>query len=266
MPPARTNPVFRLQSPPTPAAPAGDASPVSPAGPGPVHSATLSARGRPQPVSPLDAAPLSDSLRRLAQRGELRRLRKGVQIITEGDRGDTLYVVLQGRMRAFSVGADAREVTYGIYGPGEYLGEMGLDGGLRSANVETLEPTLCVVVTRATLEQHLQDDLSFAFELLSKIIRRARVATLGLKQIALNDVYGRLKALLDDLAVPEDTDPANPSGLRVIEPAPTHREMSQALGCSREMVSRVMKDLERGDYLRGVSRRVVLLRELPAKW
>lgn len=261
MPPPR--PITSPHGPSAPSA-AGAAEPAAGLAAGSVPEGSgLSARGLPLTASPVDTAPLSASLRRLVQRGELRRLRKGVQIITEGDLGDTLYVVLQGRLRAFSVGANAREITYGRYGPGDYLGELGLDGGRRSANVETVEPSLCAVVTRATLEQHLQEDPAFAFELLAKVIRRARAATLGLKQIALNDVYGRLKALLDDLATPGQ---AALEGLRVIDPAPTHREMSQALGCSREMVSRVMKDLERGEYLRGVSRRVLLLRELPAKW
>jgi CRP/FNR family cyclic AMP-dependent transcriptional regulator len=203
---------------------------------------------------------MSDSLRALARRGEIRRLRKGVLLITEGERGDTLYIVLAGRMRAFSVGADEREITYGVFGPGEYLGEIGLDGGLRSANVETLEPCLCSVVTRATLERHLEADPHFAFELLDKVSRRARAATLGLKQIALNDVYGRLKSLL------EATAQVQPDGTRVADPAPSHLEMSQALGCSREMVSRVMKDLERGGYVQVARRRVVLLRNLPMKW
>lgn len=217
-------------------------------------------RTTPERTDPFAAAPLSDSLRALARRGELRRLRKGVQIISEGDRGDTLYIVLAGELRAYGVGADEREVTYGRYGAGEYVGEMGLDGGPRSANVETLQPTLLALVTRPSLEAHLREDPGFAFELLSKVIRRARAATLGFKQIALNDVYGRLKALLE--AVTE----MQPDGTRAADPAPSHLEMSQELGCSREMVSRVMKDLERGGYVEVGRRRVVLRKALPAKW
>ena len=205
-------------------------------------------------------APMSDSLRALARRGELRRLRKQVQIITEGDRGDSLFIVLSGRLRAYSVGSDGREVTYAEYGPGEYVGEMGLDGGLRSASVETLQASLCALVTRPTLERHLAEDPAFAIELLAKVIWRARVATQGLRQIALNDVYGRLKALLDASAVPA------PDGSRLIDPAPSHLEMAQRLGCSREMVSRVMKDLEKGGYVTVGRRRVQLHRTLPAKW
>ncbi len=203
---------------------------------------------------------MSDSLRALARRGERRHVRRGVQLIVEGDVGDTLYIVLQGRLRAYSVGPDGREVTYASYGPGEYAGEMGLDGGPRSANVEAVEASICAVIARPTLQAHLQEDPAFAFELLSKVIRRARATTIGLKQIALNDVYGRLKALLEEIAVP-DAD-----GRRVAEPAPSHLEISQRLGCSREMISRVMKDLERGEYVEVGRRRIALLRELPAKW
>jgi CRP/FNR family transcriptional regulator, cyclic AMP receptor protein len=205
-------------------------------------------------------APMSDSLRTLAQRGEIKRLRKGVQIISEGDVGDTLYIVLTGSLRAFAVGPDEREVTYATYGPGEYVGEMGLDGGPRSANVETLQTSLVAVVRRDTLQRHLDAEPQFAFELLTKVIRRARAATLGLKQIALNDVYGRLKALLESLTE------AQADGSRVADPAPSHKEMSQTLGCGREMISRVMKDLERGGYVEVGRRRVVLKKPLPAKW
>lgn len=211
-------------------------------------------------TDPIEVAPLSDSLRALARRGVVRPLRKGVQIISEGDLGDTLFIVLSGSLRAYSVGADEREVTYGIYGAGEYLGEMGLDGGPRSANVEALQSTLVVVVTRPSLEMHLHDEPAFAFDLLAKVIRRARSATMGFKQIALNNVYGRLKDLLDNLAL------AQPDGTRLIAPAPTHLEMSQRLGCGREMVSKVLKELEKGGYVVVERQRLVLLKKLAAKW
>jgi CRP/FNR family cyclic AMP-dependent transcriptional regulator len=212
------------------------------------------------PRDPLDQAPMSDALRALARRGELRRLRKGQQIITEGEVGDTLYIVLAGRLRAYGTAADGREITYAFYGPGEYVGEMSLDGGPRSASVEVTEAGLAAWVTRRTLEAHLSEDPQFAFELLAKVIRRARAATVGMKQIALNDVYGRLKALLEGLAAPGAV------GRTVIDPAPSHLEMAQRLGCSREMVSRVMKDLERGGYVEVGRRRVMMVRTLPAKW
>jgi CRP/FNR family cyclic AMP-dependent transcriptional regulator len=213
----------------------------------------------PQPAD-LQAA-LPDSLRPLAQRGEARRYRQGTLLIQEGDSGDTLYIVLSGRLRAFSAADNGREITYGVYGPGEYLGEMSLDGGPRSASVETVEASVCVVITRPTLTQHLAEHPEFAYELLAKVIRRARAATLSARQLALNDVYGRLKAVLDALAGPPDAD-----GTRLIGERLTHQALANRLGCSREMVSRLVKDLERGDYLDGNASCLRLLRALPSRW
>jgi len=223
------------------------------------------------PQSLIEQAPMTPSLRKLARRGLVRAYAKGAQIISEGDLGDTLYIVLSGRLRIYSADpAREREITFGIYQPGEYVGEMGLDGGPRSANVVTLEKCWLAVVTRATLEQHLIEDPAFAFELLNKVIRRARAATMGLRQIALNDVYGRLKAVLEDLAV------AQPDGTALIAEMPTHRDLAQRVGCTREMVSRVMKALVEGGWLKAVSAvtavtavsaaAVMLPRPLPARW
>ena len=78
---------------------------------------------------------LPEPLRQLAQRGEVKRFRKQQRLIEEGTHGDTLFVILSGRLRAFSADERGREIVYGIHGPGEYLGEMSLDGGPRSASV-----------------------------------------------------------------------------------------------------------------------------------
>jgi CRP/FNR family cyclic AMP-dependent transcriptional regulator len=196
----------------------------------------------------------------LAQRGELRRYRKNTLLIEEGDHGDTLYLILAGRLRSYASGDKGREITYGIYGPGEYLGEMSLDGGPRSANVITLEASSCAVITRTTLERHIAEHPEFAFELIAKLIRRARAATLSAKQLALNDVYGRLVLLLNSLAV------AQAGGTRVVGEKLTQQEMANRLGCSREMVSRLLKDLAAGGYLRLVEHRLWLLQPLPARW
>jgi CRP/FNR family cyclic AMP-dependent transcriptional regulator len=202
----------------------------------------------------------SDALRALAARGEQRRYRRDSVLINEGEAGDTLYIVLAGRLRAFASGYKDREITYGVYGPGEYLGEMSLDGGPRSASVITLEPSVCALVTRRTLEQHIAEYPQFAFELLAKVIRRARAATLSAKQMALNDVYGRLGLMLNALAQTQ------PDGTRVIAERLTHQEIAHRLGCSREMVSRLMKDLARGGYVRGVESGLRIAAALPPRW
>ena len=205
-------------------------------------------------------AALSDSVRALAERGIVRSYRKGTVLIEEGDRGDTLYIVLSGRLRVYSSNEAGREVSYGVYGAGEYFGEMSLDGGTRSASVITLEASVCSVVARATLEDYIAEQPAFAFELMAKLIRRARAATLSTKHLALNDVYGRLKALLESHANAAAPLP------RTLDERLTHQDMSSRIGCSREMVSRLMKDLERGAYLDHDGSTIRLLRPLPPRW
>ena len=210
------------------------------------------------PPDPFNLLP--EPLRRLAVRGELRRFRKGFTLIHEGEQGDTLYIILSGRVRVFGTGDSGREITYGTYGAGEYIGEISLDGGPRSASVTTLEAAVCALVTRHTLLQHIAEHPEFAFDLLAKVIRRVRVATLSTKQLALNDVYGRLVLLVNSLAEPQA------DGTRQIAERLTHQEMANRLGCSREMVSRLMKDLEHGGYVSPAGSALAVLRPLPARW
>jgi CRP/FNR family cyclic AMP-dependent transcriptional regulator len=207
-----------------------------------------------------DKPPVPESLRMLVARGEPRRYRKGTLLIQEGELGDTIYIVLSGRVKAFSVDERDREIVYGIYGPGEYLGEMSLDGGPRSASVITLEPTACAVVTRQTLREHIAANPEFALELLARVIHRARVATQSARSMALLDVYGRVAQLLHELAVVQG------DGRRTIEYRLTHREIANRVGCSREMISRLMKDLANGGYVATRSGHLELTKNLPSRW
>jgi CRP/FNR family cyclic AMP-dependent transcriptional regulator len=206
----------------------------------------------------LDALP--PSLRARAERGVARRFRKGQRLMEEGDSGDSIYIIAKGRVRVFGTSDAGREITYGTYGPGEYHGEMSLDGGPRSASVEALEALECVQVTRQTLLLHIAEHPEFALELLGKVIRRARAATLSAKQLALNDAYGRLVLLLNSLAE------LQPDGTRVIAERLTHQEIANRLGCSREMVSRLIKDLEVGGYTEHTEQTVIVRRPLPVRW
>ena len=202
----------------------------------------------------------SPSLRALAAQGDVRRYRSGTLLIQEGDRGDNLYIILKGQVRAYGSDDDDREVTFGYYGAGEYMGEISLDGGPRSASVIVLEPTMCSVVTRATIERHIADDPGFAFELLTKVIWRARMLTARAKDLSLNSAYGRLVKVLNERAV------AEPDGSRIVDQHSTHQELAEHVGCSRAMVTRLLRDLATNGSVALEKRRLRLLRELPPKW
>jgi len=200
------------------------------------------------------------TLRELATRGEQRRFRKGTILIHEGDLGDSLFILLGGRVKVYCMDEHAREITFGIFGAGEYVGEMALDGGPRSASVITLEPTVCAVVRRPEILAYIAHCPEFSFEMLSKMIRRLRLATRDARNLAFIDVYGRVTRLLNELAQPL------PDGRRRIAERVTHQDIASRAGCSREMVSRILKDLTVGSYLVVEDHHIVLTAKLPQRW
>ncbi|MBT2300914.1 Crp/Fnr family transcriptional regulator [Variovorax paradoxus] len=212
-------------------------------------------------ASPADlVAELPPPLQTLAALGVQRRYRTHAMLIEEGDQSGSVYIVLSGRVRAFVSDARGREVTLGLHGLGEYVGEMSLDGGPRSASVQAVEPTVCVVVTRETMLRHIAADPEFALALIVRLIKRARLATESARSMALLDVYSRLRKFLEERAQ------AQADGTRRVAQRLTHQAIASEIGCSREMVSRLIKDLEGGGYVDTAGRQLLLLRDLPARW
>ena len=207
-------------------------------------------------------ARLPPELRALAVRGLVRSYPKKAVVINEGEIGDSLFVLLKGSVKAFSMDESGREITFGRIHAGDYFGEMSLDGGSRSASVITVEPSTCAVVSRADVGEHLAAAPEFALNLVMRVIRRARDATEAARNMALLDVYGRLIAVLekqDDL-----TTSTTAAGVTLEDI--THQEIASRVGASREMVSRLLKDLEKGGYIEMETKRITLLKKLPQRW
>jgi CRP/FNR family cyclic AMP-dependent transcriptional regulator len=198
-------------------------------------------------------------LREIAVRGQLRKFQKSAVIIQEGDAGDSLYIILSGKVKVYASDEDGREVTIEIFGPGEYVGEMVLDGGMRSASVMTLEPSLFSVLTRNELSEHIAQHPDFAIHLISRLIKRTRNATNNIKTLALMDVYGRVARFLLGLAVEQD-------GKLLVPEKLTHQEIAERVGSSREMITRILGDLSRGGYIEVHDRMITMNRRPPTHW
>ncbi len=205
-------------------------------------------------------AALSPSLRALAARGVIRSYPKNSIIINEGEIGESLFVLLTGRVRVYSNDMDGREITYNTIDAGDYFAEMWLDGGPRSASVVTIEPSTCSLVNRSALRDHLADEPEFAMQLVAQVIRRARAATQTARNMALLDVYGRIVVTLEG-----QRGAAKPDDPVILTPI-THQDIASRVGASREMVSRLLKDLEKGGYIELGIKRITLLRKLPKRW
>jgi len=201
-------------------------------------------------------APLIEQIAAVAS---VRTFGKHAIVVSEGDETDSLYVMLAGRAKVFVSDENGREVQLNQVGPGEYFGEVTLDGGPRSASVMALEECRCAVVKRSELTAFLERNPDFALHLMRKLAHRVRVLTENVRSLALMDVYGRVARLLLDLA--EES-----GGRLVISESLTHRDIASRVGASREMISRIFSDLTDGGYVRKEDRHLVIMRKPPPRW
>jgi CRP/FNR family cyclic AMP-dependent transcriptional regulator len=199
-------------------------------------------------------------LRDIAKQGGFKRYAASTIIISEGEAADSLYIILTGRVKVYSSNDAGKEVTIVTYGPGEYVGELALDGGARSASVKTLEPTTCSVVSGSNLREFIAAHPDFGLHLIHKLIWRLRQATGSVKSLALQDVYGRIIRLLDELSVLQQ------GSERAVTERLTQQDIADRVGSSREMVSRIFKDLNNGGYVSVTSGRIRILKQPPSAW
>jgi CRP/FNR family transcriptional regulator, cyclic AMP receptor protein len=182
-----------------------------------------------------------------------RRYARGAVIVREGDETDALYIILSGRVKVLISDDQGREVILSIMGSQEFFGEMGLlDDQPRSANVEALEPCEMLRVSKAGFLACLKDNFDLAMVIIRNLVKRLREADRKIESLALIDVFGRVARLLIEMA--EEID-----GKWVVQRAPPKQEIARMIGASREMVSRVVKDLQDRGFIRADKRRIVLL-------
>ena len=208
----------------------------------------------PSPDELLDVIDLRD----FAQRAVTRTFPKNTVVVREGERTDSLYIIVSGRVKIY-VSDEGKEVALAEAGPGEYFGEMVLDEGPRSASVMTLVPTQFLVVPKEDFKEFVKKSPEFALHLILKLIKRVRTLTNDVKTLGLMDVYGRVARMLLDLAVERD-------GVLVVENRPKPQEMAARAGASREMIGKILDDLAEGGYIEVKGDRITIARALPRTW
>lgn len=192
----------------------------------------------------------------IAEHGVKRIYVKGTIVLSEGDESDCLYLINEGRVKVYASDDQGKEVILSLEGPGEYFGELALiDRKPRSASVLTMEDTWLTMVCRAEFEKCLSEHPQLAFKLMRPLVDRIRFLTRNVKSLALLDVYGRVARALLNLAQEEN-------GIGIIRQRLTHQDIANMVGASREMVSRIMKDLVVGGYIKIGKNKVI---EIPGK-
>jgi CRP/FNR family cyclic AMP-dependent transcriptional regulator len=186
-----------------------------------------------------------------------RAYRKNTVVISEGDEANSLYIILDGEVKVFLSNADGREIIINTQGAGEHFGELALlDNAPRSASVMTTMKSTLGVISKADFCSVITGHPELALKLIRELTRRVRLLSDSVKTLALMDVYGRVAKTLLSLAEKDATH-------LVIEPRPTQQDIANRIGASREMVARILKDLQTGNYISIDGKRLVINEKLP---
>lgn len=181
-------------------------------------------------------------------------------IVTEGEQTDALYVILEGKAKAYVSDASGKEAVLSLMGRGEYFGELSIDERPRSASVMTLEPSKLLVIPNDKFRAFLSENPDFTVHFIRKLVHRIRELTRLVGNLTLLDAYGRVARLLLESAVDE-------GGAQVIRERLTQADIASRVGCSREMVSRIFKELTRGGYISvDAAHRIEILKRPPERW
>lgn len=208
---------------------------------------------------PLFAGLGRDLIGDLVDQATLRAYRANTVVMQKGDEASALYVLLSGRVKVFSADDNGKEIVLNELGPGDYLGELALiEDSTRSASVMTVAPSRFLVIPKASFQAFVISRPSVALHLIGALAARVRKLTEEVERLALRDVYSRLADTLHARAVEED-------GRLVTDPL-TQRDLAALVGASREMVSRILKDLKAGGYISLDGKRIVIHRKLPERW
>jgi len=196
----------------------------------------------------------------VASYGANRTYAKNTILVSEGDPSEMFYLILKGQVKVFISDEKGKEVLLSILGPGEYFGEIAIiDNAPRSASVMTTEACQIAVVAKQGFERCLAEHPELAMGLIRNLVKCVRSLTEQVKGLALLDVYGRIAQTLTSLAKEQQDE-------LVIEQRLTHQDIANMVGASREMVSRILKDLSTGGYIRIEDRKIIIAKQLPAKW
>ncbi len=183
---------------------------------------------------------------------------KTAVVLTEGEMGDSLYMIVSGKVKVFIGDEEGREIILKILGPGAFFGEMSMiDKQPRSASVTTIEPSSFLVLTHVAFERCVEQAPRIANMVMQILAQRVREADRKIGTLALMDVYGRVASTLLELSVYSN-------GKLMVGEKLSQQDLANMVGASREMVNRILKDLSDRGFISIESKSITIInRELP---
>ncbi|HPU30337.1 MAG TPA: Crp/Fnr family transcriptional regulator [Syntrophorhabdaceae bacterium] len=188
-----------------------------------------------------------DELKLVAKIATIRHIPKGYTVFQEGERGDALYIIVKGKVKVSLYDDEGREYILDFIGKDGFFGELSLLDDLpRSANIITTEECEFLVLKRDNFLKLLMENPEITINILKVMAKRLRAADERIKGLAFFSVEGRVLKYLIDIG--------ERTGIKIknhiiIENGPTQIEIASSCGCSRETVSRMIKNLSKKGIL-----------------
>lgn len=184
-------------------------------------------------------------------------LRRGESLFHEGDSGDRLYVVTDGKVKLSHTADDGRENLIAVLGPGEIIGELTLfDLGARSSTVTAIAATSLLSLSHKDMMAYIDAHPAMAKSMLKELARRLRNTNQQMADLVFSDVPGRVAKALLDLA--ERFGERTPEGIYVAHDL-TQEELAHLVGASRETVNKSLADFTSRGWIRLEGRAVLLI-------
>ena len=207
--------------------------------------------------APLFAGLDDETWTTLSERLTMRSLRRGQHLFREGDPGEALHVLVDGKVKICRTSADGRENVIAILGPGDLLGELAIfDSQPRGATATAVVDSTLATLAESDFRAWLAEHPSVSAELLRALAARLRQTNEAMADLVFTDVPGRIAKTLLNLAE-RFGQPAG-DGVRVAHDL-TQEELAQLVGASRETVNKALADFATRGWIRLDGRAVVLI-------
>ncbi len=181
-------------------------------------------------------------------------------VISQGDHTRSLFIITSGRMKVFATDEEGSQTIFTFLGPGNFFGELSLlDDAPRSASVIAVEDSSALSLSHQNFTTFLGHNPEICPSLFIALTARIRKMDETICTLTSRDIYGRLVQTLYNQASEQEDG-------TLITQRLTHQDLAEMIGSSREMVSRIFKDLKKGDYIRIEKKRVIIRKQLPNHW
>jgi CRP/FNR family transcriptional regulator, cyclic AMP receptor protein len=206
---------------------------------------------------PLFSSLKDEELEAIARVSVVKNCPKDSLILIEDEDGDALFIIKKGKVKVTSFSESGKEVIFSILGDGDFFGDMSLlDGKPRSASVIAIEESLVYIIRSSDFNRIIEKHPNIARKLLKELASRLRKADERIESHVFLNVKGRVAGIL--LLLADESGKKTPGGI-VIRSRPTHQNLANMVGTTRETVTRILKQMESNNYIALSGKEVTIL-------